>query len=82
MSVDDQPLNDPRHTVVHEAGHAVIGRVLTLMCGGASIEADHESAGQSITEDHFICNDEWRRRGKLRTDDAALHGRIMSSVVG
>lgn len=60
----------------------MIARVLTLMCGGASIEANHKSAGQSITEDHFIYNDEWRRRGKVRTDDAALHGRIMAFMAG
>jgi hypothetical protein len=29
-------LNDPRHTATHEAGHAVIARVLTLACGGAA----------------------------------------------
>ncbi|MGY4311099.1 thermonuclease family protein [Bradyrhizobium sp. JR3.5] len=48
-----KPLNDPRHTATHEAGHAVIGRVLTLLCGGAIIAADHEAgeAGHAITED-------------------------------
>lgn len=29
---------------VHEGGHAVIGRVLGLPCGGASIEGDHPHA--------------------------------------
>jgi hypothetical protein len=33
-----KPLNDLRHTALHEAGHAVIGRVLTLVCGGVSTE--------------------------------------------
>jgi hypothetical protein len=28
-----KPLNDPRRTATHEAGHAVIARVLTLLCG-------------------------------------------------
>jgi hypothetical protein len=38
---------------IHEAGHAVIGRVLTLVCGHATIVVDHEAGelGHSITAD-------------------------------
>ena len=35
MARKRKPLNDPRHTATHEAGHAVIARVLTLACGEA-----------------------------------------------
>jgi hypothetical protein len=40
--------NDPLHTATHEAGHAVITRVLTLMCCGASIKPDFDE-GQPVT---------------------------------
>lgn len=46
-------LNDPWHVAVHEAGHAVIGRVLGMICGYATIipnEAEGE-AGHTITAD-------------------------------
>ena len=46
-------LNDPWHTAIHEAGHAVIGRVLGMVCGGVSVipnEAEGE-AGHAITAD-------------------------------
>jgi hypothetical protein len=54
-----QNIADPRstigrlHTATHEAGHAVIARVLTLACGGASIQPDYANgcAGHSIIAD-------------------------------
>ena len=84
MSLDDQPLNDPRHTAVHEAGHAVIARVLTLMCGGASIVPDHEvgGAGHSITADPLECEAEWFKRGRLRHENAVWHARIITYMAG
>lgn len=38
--MSDEPYNDPDHLDIHEAGHAVIARVLTSACGGASLEAE------------------------------------------
>ncbi len=32
---------------IHEAGHAVIGRALSLICGQATVESDEDSAGHS-----------------------------------
>jgi ATP-dependent Zn protease len=43
---------DRQHTAFHEAGHAVIGRVLYRMpCGRVTIKADFEEevAGHAIT---------------------------------
>jgi hypothetical protein len=37
-----KPVNDFRRTATHEAGHALIGRVLTLLCGGATIRPNHD----------------------------------------
>jgi hypothetical protein len=53
-----------KHTAFHEAGHAVIGRVLDLVCGGASIapnEAENE-AGHAIIADPWRTASEWDRR--------------------
>jgi len=36
---------DALHTAFHEAGHAVIGRVLGMACGQVTIVPDHDSLG-------------------------------------
>jgi ATP-dependent Zn protease len=70
-------------TSVHEAGHAVIGRVLTLVCGYATIVADHDSAGHAICADPYETIHEWGRRGKVRfTPDAAMVGRVLVYMAG
>jgi hypothetical protein len=45
----------------HEAAHAVIGRVLTLPCGRATIKPDHDSAGHSFCPDPYFCIYEWEK---------------------
>jgi ATP-dependent Zn protease len=80
-----KPLNDPRHTAIHEAGHAVIGRVLTLVCGDTTIMPDHKdgAAGHTIIAEPYECEREWRKRGKIRDkDNAVFHGRIMAYMAG
>ena len=77
--------NNPHHTAIHEAGHAVIARVLTLACGGATIVLDYDdgSTGHSITEDPWICYSEWEKCGKVRDNpDAVLHARIIAFMAG
>ena len=76
--------NDPHHTAIHEAGHAVIARVLALTCGGATIVPDYDdgAAGHSITEDPWHCLYEWEKRGKVRNDDAVWHARIIGYMAG
>ncbi|MFJ7441309.1 hypothetical protein ACIQW5_27105 [Methylorubrum thiocyanatum] len=76
------------HTAIHEAGHAVVGRVLTMACGGATIlanEAEGE-AGHSITSDPMVILGEWDRRGKWRGTDMGLasvyRGRIIAVMAG
>jgi hypothetical protein len=76
-------LKSLRQTAIHEAGHAVIARVLTLACGNATIVADHESAGHSITHDRYLIESEWNRRGKVRDAGNALwYGRIIAFMAG
>src|SRR5437660_1293493 len=77
----------PKHvkqTAYHEAGHAVIGRVLTLSCGHASIKPNYKRrmAGVSITLDPYACLSEWEKRGKVRAQDAVWIARIISYMAG
>ena len=51
-----------RETAIHEAGHAVIGRVLCLGCGYVTIDADADSAGHSIIAGPYETLDLWRGR--------------------
>jgi hypothetical protein len=73
------------HTAYHEAGHAVIGRVLTLACGSATIVANEEEgeAGHSVIIDPYVIwEDTWPRRGKYRQFDSVLIGRILMDMAG
>jgi hypothetical protein len=74
--------NRRAETAIHEAGHAVIGRVLGMICGGASVVEDHDSAGHSITEDPWDIGDRWKRRGKFRDLHSVFVGRIMTFMAG
>ena len=71
-----------RKTAYHEAGHAVLGRVLTLVCDSATIKPDHDSAGHSLTHDPWDCIYEWEKRGKVREPDAVWHARIIGFMAG
>jgi hypothetical protein len=71
-------------TAIHEAGHAVIARVLTLPCGGATIEPNYSTmaAGNAITFEPYACLAEWEKRGKARSLEAALRARIITLMAG
>jgi ATP-dependent Zn protease len=70
-------------TAYHEAGHAVVGRVLTLPCGQATIRRDHDSDGHSICPDPYACICEWERRGKVRrSENAVWIARILTFMAG
>jgi hypothetical protein len=56
----------------HEAGHAVIGRVLALVCGPASIRPDHVSGGHTEIENPNDCVIAWEMRGKIIHGDPLL----------
>jgi hypothetical protein len=73
-----------KRTAYHEAGHAVIARVLTLPAGKATIKADHAegSAGHTITPDPYECLSEWDKRGKQRGPNAVWRARIMAYMAG
>ncbi len=80
-------LNRLKNTAYHEAGHAVIARVLTLACGGASIKPNRSSYGRSAGVHYEICGEEWTKRGKRRgtarnRQRAALDAAIMTAMAG
>jgi ATP-dependent Zn protease len=78
-------LNQRKSTAYHEAGHAVIARVLTLASGQATIKANYRdcTAGYSITADPWTCIREWENRGKVRGfSDAVFHARIIAYMAG
>ena len=71
-------------TAIHEAGHAVIGRILSMSCGQASIVPDFNdfSAGHSICDDPWIIYGHWDARGKYREIISVFRGRIMTFMAG
>jgi ATP-dependent Zn protease len=72
-----------KQTAYHEAGHAVIGRVLTLPCGRATIRSDDDSAGHAITPDPYACLYQWEKRGKVRNSQNAVWvARIITYMAG
>jgi len=76
--------NDAIHRAYHEAGHAVIGRVLGMACGPVTIVPDDDSAGHSITFDPWVTYERWEERGKSRGDDmhSIYIGRILTIMAG
>jgi hypothetical protein len=50
-----------RSTAIHEAGHVVVGRVLGLVCGGATIVPDHkeDEAGHAVIGDPLESLSAW-----------------------
>jgi hypothetical protein len=74
---------DPRvGLAIHEAGHAVVGRVLGMVCGSVTIESDEDSAGRSLTAPPEQIEWEWGLRGKFRESSFVFKGRIMSIMAG
>jgi hypothetical protein len=64
-----------RYTAHHEAGHAVIGRVLGLSCGSVTIVPDAVGFGCTTTKSPLMTLDAWDDRGRSR-----FNGRDVRSV--
>jgi ATP-dependent Zn protease len=69
-------------TAIHEAGHAVIGRVLGMLCGSITIEPDDDSGGHGIIQDPYDIWDAWEQKGRYRNFSTVYVGRIMSFMAG
>jgi ATP-dependent Zn protease len=67
-----------REVAYHEAGHAVIGRILGLTCGSATIVPDYDdgSAGNAVTEIERSAED-WDCRGRPGRWVSLCRARIM-----
>src|SRR2546430_15746429 len=66
-------------TAYHEASHAVIGRVLTCVCGGAKIKTSKRGRGKGITPPP---DTKGERRGKKRGDTGACHPQSFGKKAG
>jgi hypothetical protein len=75
---------DKWRTAIHEAGHAVIGRVLNMVCGDVTIVQDDDSAGYAICADPGENYNEWQLQGRFRgdTESSILRFRIMTFMAG
>jgi ATP-dependent Zn protease len=71
-----------KQSAYHEAGHAVIGRILTQTCGSATIQADEDSAAHAITADPWRTIWDWELAGKFRDSESVFRGRIMTFMAG
>lgn len=63
----------------------MIGRVLTLHCGRATIRPNYAKleGGHAITHDPYATLHEWGKRGHVRySKDAEWHARIMTFMAG
>ena len=63
------------YTAHHEAGHAVIGRVLGIECGSVTIVPDAVGSGCANSKKPLATLDEWDARGRSR-----FNGRDLRSV--
>ena len=70
------------HTAIYEAGHVVIGRVLGMVCGGATIKQDSDSAGHAIIASPYASLEAWLDHGKFRENTTAFLGKVLSSMAG
>jgi ATP-dependent Zn protease len=79
-----KPRRSLRRTAIHEAGHAVIGRVLGMRCGGASIVPDDGSAGHNIVADPWEILADRLTRTKMRDREmrSVLVDRILTFMAG
>ena len=66
----------------HEAGHAVIGRVLRLTCGRVTIKPDSDSIGHVIIRDPWQTIQDWEDRQHFRDPASAFRGTIIARMAG
>ena len=72
-----------RSTAIHEAGHAVIGRVLDMCGGGASIVDDDNFAGRVDIRLPSAIQDHWEKQlQKYRYFESVFIGRILTCMAG
>jgi hypothetical protein len=71
-----------RHIAFHEAGHAVVGRVLNMPCGLVTIVPDEALIGHAEIGDERSILDEWRCQGRQRSEAAMFRAQILAGMAG
>jgi hypothetical protein len=66
----------------HEAGYAVIGRCLGMICSGASIESHNDSAVSFVLTDPNLIQHQWVLKGKYRDPASVFRGKILTYMAG
>jgi len=68
----------------HEAGHAVIARVMGLTCGAAAIIPDigNNVGDYAMIDDPVTVTGHWYERGRYRKGRTAYRGRILANMAG
>jgi hypothetical protein len=75
-------MNHDAAVAYHEAGHAVIGRVLGMVCGGVSIRPDEDCAGHGWIAVPDVVHWRWYERGRCRAIASVFRGRILTFMAG
>lgn len=87
MTKQKPRLAERRRTAIHEAGHAVIGRVLKQVCGYATIIPNEQEgeAGHTIDASPWLTYDyllDQLGRGRGNELRSIMRGRIMTYMAG
>jgi len=69
-------------TACHEAGQAVIGRVLRLTFGHVTIKPDSDTVGHVIIRDPWQTIQDWEERQHFRDPASAFRGTIIARIAG
>jgi hypothetical protein len=67
---------------IHEAGHAIIARVLGVPAGRTSIESNDRGAGFAEVAEPEECLQAWKAQGRTRPSHFAIDAAIIISLAG
>ena len=79
---DSGPSPEQISIAYHEAGHAVIARVLAVLSGGIWLDGNGEELGGVTVADPWLILDTWMERKKYRGESSALRARIIAYMAG
>ena len=80
MAASDDTL---RRVALHEAGHAVVGRLLKIKCAGASIIPDGRGyEGSAVVAGHHTLHRDLIERGQYQDFLSSVYLKIMVTIAG
>jgi len=74
--------SDEYRTAVHEAGHAVVGRVFGMLCGGATIERDEDGAAFAVTHDPHVTQWHYEQCARFIDIERLFRRRVYAYMAG